>query len=359
MSGRSPWTSLIGAGLLGLLFVAASGPAWSAAEGTAGCGAAPPQSGTYTLTHDGVQRTYRLMLPPDYNPHRPARVVFVFHGWGGDENEFLADPAVVAEAGRRGYVLVAPRGLGSGPPDNSNNSWTFRGSATGVVGAGGADRPVCDATITPDYRYPSCRQGEARNSCSWTQCQDDDVGFVESLIARLDATLCIDPRHRFAAGGSNGGMFTWELGMNGRTAPLLRAIAPIIGLPHRGDLRPPGRRGGMPVLLVTGTLDPVVPPGAWDDGRPTTTRNDNDRFYYTGATAIVRRWSRANGCPAIAKEKPFDVGRNDGDHPLECRTGCAPAGSAWPAVLDCREPMGHDYDLPRTWSLVLDFFDRL
>jgi len=100
-------------------------------------------------------------------------------------------------------------------------------------------------------------------------------------------------------------MFTWELGANPRTAALFRAIAPIIGLPHRGDLRPPGVSGGLPVILISGTLDNVVPPGDWDERGYTTTSNDHDRFYYTGATAVIRRWSAAAGCPVGERERPF------------------------------------------------------
>jgi poly(3-hydroxybutyrate) depolymerase len=159
----------------------------------------------------------------------------------------------------------------------------------------------------------------------------------------------------FATGGSNGGMFTWELGMNPRTATRLRAIAPIIGLPHRGDLRPPGRPGGMPVLLVTGTADHVVPPGNWDDAGFTTTSNDRDRFYYTGATAIIRTWSRAAACAIDGKERPFNTGHDA----AQCRSFCAAQDGAWPLVLDCRAPMGHDYQLHWSWKLVMDFFDRL
>ena len=331
----------------------AAAPTTSA--GSQGCGAAAPKSGVYTITHGGITRTYGISVPPGYDRNHPARLVLVFHGWGGNETEFLGDPAVIAESNRRGYVLVAPRGIGSGDPDRANNSWTFRGSTTGLVADGTAILPVCDASITPDYSYASCRSGTARNTCSWTQCQDDDVDFVAALLERVEADLCIDTQQVYAAGGSNGGMFTWELGRDPRTAPLLRGIAPIIGLPHRGDLRPPGRPGGMPVLLITGLKDPVVPPGKWDDPSPTTTSNDSDRFYYTGATAIVRVWSQAEGCPVGPAEKPFDTGVPG----AECRTYCAAANGAWPRVLDCRAPMGHDYQTGWSWRLVLDFFDRL
>jgi len=328
-----------------------------AAVGTAsaGCGSASPapHDGTYTLMHAGNARSYGLRLPANYDPRRPAPLVLAFHGWGGNESEFLADPTVAAESSRRGYVLAAPRGLGEGAPDAARNSWTFRGSATGVIGAGAAATPICDASITPDYSYRSCHPATARNTCSWTQCQDDDVDFVRALLERLEAQLCIDQSRVFASGGSNGGMLAWELGANPSTAPLFKAIAPIIGLPHRGDLRPPARAGGLPVLLITGLADPVVPPGHWNDPAPTTTSNDNDRYHYTGATAIVRLWSQAAGCPVQGDEHAVDVGITQAD----CRAWCEAAPGKWPRVAECRAPMRHEYQFDWSWKAVLDFFD--
>ena len=317
-----------------------------------GCGGTGLASGTYTIPHAGLQRTFKLLVPFSYNNRVPSRMVLIFHGWGGDENEFLRDPRVIQEANSRGYIVVAPRGIGAGPPDNRNNSWTFRGSATGR--AANDDNAVCDTSITPRYTYPSCQSRIALNSCSWTQCQDNDVEFVVALVQHLQSSMCVDAGHVFAAGGSNGGMFTWELGQNPRTAPLFKAIAPLIGLPHRGYLDGPGRSGKMPVLLITGLSDNTVPPGAWDDPRFTTTSNDRDRFYYTGATAITRVWAAAAGCKISPKEIPVDVGSAAAD----CRSYCTNKDSEWPAVLDCRARMGHDYGLPWSWNLMLDFFDR-
>jgi poly(3-hydroxybutyrate) depolymerase len=341
---------LAGALACGLAHAGATGSVAST-----GCTGTPtaPRDGTYTLAHGGHARTYGLRLPAAYDPRHPAPLVLVFHGWGGDESEFLADPAVVAESSRRGYVLVAPRGLGSGPPDSARNSWTFRGSATGVIGEGAAATPICDASITPDYSYRSCHPATARNSCSWTQCQDDDVAFVRALVERLEAQLCIDKSRVFASGGSNGGMFTWELGANPATAPLFRAIAPIIGLPHRGDLRPPAREGGLPVLLITGLADPVVPPGRGDDPASTTTSNDSDRYYYTGATAITRLWSKAAGCAVDRSEHAIHVGITRAD----CRAWCDASPGKWPRVAECRAPMQHEYQFDWSWKAVLDFFD--
>lgn len=354
----------------GLLAITVLAPPWvGAATASAGCGKMLA-SGNYRMTDQNVTRSYRVFVPSAYKPSRPLPLVMVFHGWGGNENEFLDDSNVRKLSDQRGYVVVAPRGLGSNAPDANPNSWSFRGSTTGLAGAGEAGASptpqavgaaICDPTRTPNYTYPSCKS-IARNTCSWTQCQADDVAFTIALVKEIESKLCVDTDRVFAAGGSNGGMFTWELGQNAASAPIFRAIASLIGLPHRGYLDPPGKSGGMPVLVITGTHDTTVPPGAWE-GTTYTTTADGGRYYYTAASAITQSWGAANGCPyrgtpAVA----FDTGIAQAD----CRTYCSgnatgwskgPAGAAWPNVLDCRAPTGHTYSFTWAWRLILDFFD--
>lgn len=101
------------------------------------------------------------------------------------------------------------------------------------------------------------------------------------------------------------------------------------------------------MLLITGRSDNTVPPGNWDDSAYTTASNDQDRFYHTGATAIVKRWAQADSCSTARNDQSFNTGYADLD--------CGAPGRAWPKVLDCRAPMGHDYDLSWSW-LVMDFF---
>ncbi len=326
-----------------------------------GCGASPPASGTYTLVNGGISRSYRLHVPTGYNRTTPAPLVAIFHGWGGDENEFIGNTTVTSLANQRGYILVAPRGLGSGSPDNKNNSWTFSGSATGLDGDGinaavpGDTNAICDPVKTPDYSYPSCRAANpvvARNTCSWTQCQTDDVAFSVALVNDIKSRLCVDTERVFVTGGSNGGMFAWELGQNPASAPTFRAIAPLIGLPHRGFLAGPGKPAPMPALVITGTTDTTVPAGTWENPSFTTTSNGSDRYYYTGATAITRVWAQANGC-GLSTAQTF----NDGNAKTDCRTYCS-SFPGWPKVLDCRARMGHVYNLAWSWKLILDFFDR-
>ena len=324
------------------------------ASPSAGCSATAElltDSDTYTLQFNNTVRTYRVHVPETYTATSASPLVMLFHGWGGNQNEFIGNATVASEADRHGLILVAPVGLGSGEPDRSLNSWTFRGSATGLDGDGGDDieGAICDFNNTPDHGYASC-DGIAENSCSWTQCQQDDVAFTVALLEHVGDRMCIDTDNVFASGGSNGGMFAWELGQNPVTAPLFRAIAPIIGLPHRGYVEEKGKNADMPVLLITGLNDRTVPPGDWGDGNFTTT-SDGEFFYYTGATAISRSWAEAHGCDLLNSAVVFDAGASE----VECRTYCS-SDIGWPRVLDCRSEMGHTYELDWTWPLILAFF---
>ena len=146
------------------------------------------------------------------------------------------------------------------------------------------------------------------------------------------------------------------------SAPVFRAIASLIGLPHRGYLDTPAKTGGLPVLVITGTRDTTVPPGEWESTSYTTT-SDGDAYYYTGASAMARSWGTANSCPYRgAPATSFNTGTTQAD----CRTYCEgnaqgwsgnSAHVGWPKVLDCRAAMGHAYEFGWSWKLILDFFD--
>ncbi|MAD07801.1 MAG: hypothetical protein CMP86_10370, partial [Gammaproteobacteria bacterium] len=230
------------------------------------------KSGNYKLTYEGIERSYRLHLPRSYQSTSAYPLVMLFHGWGGDQNDFLQDKALIREADERGYILVAPTGLGSGEPDFAPNAWSFSGSTSGLDGDGGTgiSGAICDYTATKNYNYTSCSD-TAQNTCAWTHCQQDDIGFTLALVAHVGNEVCVNTSNVFASGASNGGMFAWELAQNTRSASTFRAIAPVIGLPHRGYTRAQGKNETLPAILISGNLDATVPPGDWGDENFTTT----------------------------------------------------------------------------------------
>ena len=323
------------------------------------CQASLWSSGLYNLSRNGIERSFQVYVPSSYDSSIPSPLIVAFHGWGGNENEFLKNQTVKTELDARGYILVAPVGLGSEEMGRHYSSWSFSGSTSGLDGDGvnvevsGDSEAICDDARTPDYTYGSCA-GVAENGCSWTQCSDNDVNFAVALADKTQENLCIDSTRIFAVGGSNGGMFIWDLGWNQASSDTFRAIAPILGLPHRGYLSAPINPEGMPVLLITGTSDRTVPPGEWDDSSYTTT-SDGDVYYYTGASAITEIWAEAMGCDTSTSATPIDVGLTN----IDCRGWDYCSGNnRWPPVMDCRAEMGHTYGLSWSWPLILDFFDQ-
>ncbi|MFN3210486.1 MAG: alpha/beta hydrolase family esterase [Roseovarius sp.] len=316
-----------------------------------GCGQPAPESGMHRTDAGGVERGYRLLVPEEYDADTPAPLILAFHGWGGGADAFLGEADVAAQSDARGFIVAAPVGLGEGGGDDSYSSWSFPGSSTGVDGDGGK---ICDDANTGDYSYASCKVAGAevaRNTCSWTHCQGDDAAFVSAFLDELAGTLCIDESRIYGVGGSNGGMFLWTLAQTPDVADRFAAIAPLIGLPHRGYTDGPAVEGGLPVLSITGLSDPTVPPGAWEDTDHTTTE-DGDFYYYTGATAITRAFAKAAGCNV--GEPAQSVAFSDSS---DCRSYCESGAGEVPAVLDCRREMAHVYELEDTWPMMLDFFE--
>ena len=298
-----------------------------------------------------IERQFRIVYPADYSANAHNPLVILLHGWGGNENSFLNQDALRRTADARGVVLVAPRGLGSGAPDFGNNSWTFSGSDTGVTATG---MPICDEALTPDYRYPSCKASKiAVTTCAWTHCQGQshtDIDFLVELLALLETQQCIDSDRLYLMGGSNGGNLIWDVARAPRLSNKLAAVASWIGLPHKSYLTPATAAALPPALLITGTKDKIDPPGDWDDFTVTTTSNQTDRYFYESASATIRAWSAASGCPVGAVATPVAA-----PSPFDCRAYCPGARQDVPA-LDCRLEMGHEYREDDAWPLTLDFF---
>ena len=172
-----------------------------------------PLDAVWTLTVDGLPRTARVHVPASYDPARPTPLVLDLHGYsmsGLTQAELTRLPA---KADAAGFVVVHPDGTGAPLGWNA-------GACCGTAASTGVD----------------------------------DVGFVDALLAELDARLCVDPRRIYATGFSNGGFLAHRLACE--RADVFAAIAPVsgvIGVATCAPSRP------VPVLHVHGTADTVVP----------------------------------------------------------------------------------------------------
>lgn len=202
------------------------------------------------LSVGGLQRQYRLYVPPGLPRDRAAALVLVFHGRGGSGAEMEQVTGFSALAARAGFAVAYPDGI--------RGTWN-------------------DGRVIPTA--PAWRRNV------------DDVGFVAALMDTLTAELRLDPRRIFAAGLSGGATFAHYLAAH--LAGRIAAVASVAG----GVAEPFARRfaPAVPVsaFVMHGTGDPLVP---YDGGPVAGGRLGAE----AGAEATARLWEDADGMRAEA-----------------------------------------------------------
>jgi hypothetical protein len=178
---------------------------------------------------------------------------------------------------------------------------------------------------------------EESRQCAWTTCDDvvtrsgtgtEATGWIPFLYDKLESELCIDTTREYAAGESNGGMMTYQLGV--ALARRLAAIAPQFGSFHRGFCMSPSET--VPVLDLHGSRDKTV---------PANVSLSSDGYYYTTTKEIFNGckfcsgWKSANACDGKSSQykTPYD-GRKD----LYCISECSDD-----SVVRCSWDGGHNW----------------
>ena len=157
---------------------ATSVPAPAPASSSAGCGLAGVKTGiqSKTTTVAGKSRHYQVLVPAAYDANQPTRLVFVFHGLGGDGDQIRAYFGFETQAAGQA-LFVYPDGIEK-----------FQGST------------------------------------AWAE---SDLVFFDTMVSEISASLCVDPRRIFAAGHSFGGYMSNLVGCE--RSNVVRAIAPVSG----------------------------------------------------------------------------------------------------------------------------------
>ena len=146
---------------------------------SSGCDAvATAESGRFTIDVDGTEREYILQLPDDYDSAHPYPIVFAWHGgrydadWVANGDEPQSGPYYgIQDQAQGSVILVAPQALGS---------WNSQ-----------------------------------------------DISFVDAMVTRFEAELCLDTGRVFSAGFSMGGIMTLTIGCE--RGNVFRAIAAMSG----------------------------------------------------------------------------------------------------------------------------------
>jgi polyhydroxybutyrate depolymerase len=209
-------------------------------------GQALAQTERRTLEFGGYSRTYLLHVPPALQTARPAPLVIVFHGGGGQGfgTERLTHFSRIAD--RENFVVAYPDGIGR----QWNDGRTVRG-------------------------LPAQRE------------QVDDVAFISAMIESIAGERAIDRKRIYATGISNGAIFSHFLAA--RLSTKIAAIAPVVGGMAENVARDFRPAEPVSVLIIQGTLDPLVP---FDGGA--VARRNHGRIIPTHDA--IRLWVTCDHC---------------------------------------------------------------
>lgn len=249
-----------------------------------------PHRADYTVSIGGRDRVFRLYVPTGLGG-RPAPLVLGLHSLYSDRRKAQALMGWERLADRDGFVVLHPQGSG--------HSWN-------------AGR-CCGAAV---------REGV------------DDVRALVEMQRLAGQAHPVDPRRRYAAGFSNGGMMALALAC---ARPDVVAAVLVVGGGHLSPCRP-GR--SVPVLQVHGTDDTVVPYGGarYSDflGTSVPPVSDTQRLWTAvnapraAPTRLVRivggghAWPRTSGTTGT----PYDTTGAGWAFLREQRARCVPARQA-------------------------------
>lgn len=161
-----------------------------------------------TIEVGGQERTYVIHVPSTRSSRMP--LLLAFHGGSGTGRGMVRFSGFDELADRYGFVVVYPDGL--------QHQWNDG--------------------------------GQPNNGA-------DDLGFVSALIDKLSRDFSIDPKRVFAAGISNGAMFSQRLGcqLTNRIAGFA-SIAGNMPIDIASACKP---SRAISVLQISGTADPLMP----------------------------------------------------------------------------------------------------
>ena len=343
--------------------VALSAPSARSARSTPGCGLSPPNSGWHNLMvpdplAGNTQRWTRIWVPTGYDPNAPTALIFDLHGYSSAADEQEERTGLREIANEMNFIVVWPHGLDDG--GSQTNSW----NSVGTVASPGPLGDTCQwADSYSGYAcHSSCESTRPCYSSRWSDGCDcstcaDDVLFMELLINKLEAELCVDTRRVHVTGFSNGGMMAYELSQS-RLAARIASIAPVGSAPLMGFNNPPSRR--MPIMDIKGSSDGIIPANCTGNQcGPNNSTISCDGFFYTSVLDTMRVWGFANGCDgpqnAFHYPTPFD-----GDTDFWCWSS---EGFCAVSTVRCAHRGGHSWPFGtggnnrRKYAmLVWDFF---
>jgi len=219
---------------------------------------------SFTLTVGGLERTYIVYVPFNYNLQKQlSAVVIMFHGGGGTARAAMWETGWAEKAEKAGFLAVFPNAMSRDPAQPSSFARNPQ------LWNDGSDR------FYPGRKAP------------------DDVRFIHAMLDDLLARFAADPRRVFVTGFSNGASMSFRIGAE--LSKRIAAIAPVAGACW---LEPLSLERPVPMYYITGMDDPL---NLIEGGVPKLLSGGSDKVRGKPKPPVrdsIRKWAKALGCPA-------------------------------------------------------------
>jgi polyhydroxybutyrate depolymerase len=222
---------------------------------------------TKTLQHDGVERTYHVYLPSNFEDATPTPMVFALHGGGGTGGNFesvVSDETLTEAAESRGMILIMPDGI--------------------------------------DKRWNDGRTEHFGNDKMY-----DDLGFISALIDKMIQDYGVDPERVYSTGISNGGLMSVRLALD--LSDKIAAVVPVTAQISKAveSIIPEFPTS---IMIINGTDDPLVP---YEGGCIEITVSNGCRGEVLSTQESIDKFIGYNQCSNTATTEPIiDDVSNDG-----------------------------------------------
>jgi polyhydroxybutyrate depolymerase len=200
-----------------------------------------------------TMRQYSLHVPASYNGKTPVPLVTDWHPILTNNAFEQSNSGYLQKSDTEGFIVAWPNGI--------DNAWNV-------------------------------------GPCCTTSRSVDDVGFARALVAKLETTLCIDPKRIYAVGYSMGGGMSYKLACD--AADLFAAVAPAAFELMVENEWPCHPSRPITVISFNGTADFIVPYAGGVSSPPNGLPITN---HFLGAQATFQKWAMLDGCTDMPADK--------------------------------------------------------
>ncbi len=214
-----------------------------------------------TITVEGLERSYIIHLPKNFDKTKPAALVIALHGGGGKAEGMNKLTGLNDVSDKYGFVVVYPDGI--------KKQWN-----------------------------------DGRNDFHLNE-NIDDVKFISVLIDTLKALYNIDSNRIYVTGISNGGIMSFRLACE--LSNKVAAAAPVAASMPESPAYKCNPSRPVPMMIIFGDEDPLVP----FNGGDISIMGFSKRGKVISVKESVNYWVSFDGCSNIPETSQIDNANDD------------------------------------------------